>query len=41
MYREQNTLRLSRKYDKLKDAIAQDDQRGFAYLQKQRKAGVA
>ena len=41
MYRDQNTLHLSRKYDKLKSTIVQDDQRGFAYLQKQRKAAVA
>ncbi len=41
MYRDQNTLHLSRKYDKLRGTIVQDDQRGFAYLQKQRKAAVA
>lgn len=37
MYHSNNMLRLDRKYCKLRDAIAEDNQRGLVYLQKQRK----
>lgn len=41
MYHSNNVLRLDRKYCKIRDAIAEDEQRGLSYLQKQRKAAVA
>jgi len=37
MYHSKNILCLDRKYGKVKDAIAEDEQRGLAYLQKQRR----
>lgn len=37
MYHSNNILRLDRKYCKVRDAIAEDSQRGLVYLQKQRK----
>lgn len=36
MYYSKNILRLDRKYCKVRDAIAEDAQRGLVYLQKQR-----
>ena len=37
MYHSDNILRLKRKYYKMKSAIVEDEQRGFSYLQKQRR----
>ena len=37
MYYSKNILRLDRKYCKVRDAIAEDNQRGFPCLQKQRR----